>query len=983
MNDFNEFYPSLSYSRESLYYSVSSISDSLIVSPNDFKVTHLNIRSLLPKIDEFVAILGDVKLEFDCICFSETWLNHSSVNLCNILNYVSHHVMRENNKRGGGVSIYIRNCISSRRIDNLCMCFEYIESLFLDCSRNGTRFIVGVIYRPPNTDFNSFLEALETVIADLSILRCNNIVISGDFNCDLLEMMNDNDCLNFANIMFSNYYTPLITKPTRITDSSFSLIDNFFSGSLHDHTAGILPCALSDHYLIFVVYKNFFENVVICSPKRIKYRIHNDVTLLNLYNSLSAYDFTFILQNEDIDQGIQLLEQVVMNSYNYHCPILNKTISYKNSIKPWIDAELKGMIRRRQNCLLLMRMGKMDRQAYNRYRNMVTGEIRRRKTCYYGGLLDSFGGNMKKTWSLVNRILKPGGTEGKGVTVKLRDGDLLIADSLGVANKFNNYFCSIGEQITNSFPNVGIGLSNIIPGNFINSFFFLPVNSNDVFNTIISLNNKSSSINKLPTFVLKYLGKLLSPILSVLINKSLSHGIFPNILKKAHVVPIHKGGDAELANNYRPISVLSDFSKIYERLVHSQLIGYLDSRNVLYTDQYGFRKNSSTSQASLSFLQCVYEALDAGDLYFSMFLDFRKAFDSVSHPILLSKLYSYGIRGIPHSWFHSYLSSRSQCVVINDTCSGEGQLTCGVPQGSILGPLLFLIFINDFPLCSDYFRFTLFADDSTISCRIPRNQLSGVHDIINAELNVVGEWLINNKIMLNIDKTKYVIFSYRMSYSLPSVKLHDNEIECVRSVRFLGLVLDSNLRFEEHISNISIKVSRSVGILSKVNSFLPRSILVMLYYALVHPYYMYAIEVWFNSPDYIKNRLIVLHKRALRVLTCSHYLAHSAPLYKTLGMLTLDNLFKLRIGIYMYKTLNIQTFNPVLRDFVDSNTDQHIYLTRNSSCITLPRYMKSKSQSCIFYVASSLWNSVSIDLKTLNSISQFKFHYKKFLLHSQ
>lgn len=197
---------------------------------------------------------------------------------------------------------------------------------------------------------------------------------------------------------------------------------------------------------------------------------------------------------------------------------------------------------------------------------------------------------------------------------------------------------------------------------------------------------------------------------------------------------MYKDGDRRLNNNYRPISILPIFSKIFEKVACRQLLSYLERNNILKPNQFGFLANKSTSQAFISFLHRTYEALDNGFLYFSLFLDFKKAFDSVSHDILLSKLEFYGVRGVALSWFKSYLSSRIQCVITNGATSSEQYVDCGVPQGSVAGPLLFLIYINDFPNCSNHFQFTLFADDSTLSCSFPRDQIESFHHIINGNL---------------------------------------------------------------------------------------------------------------------------------------------------------------------------------------------------------------------------------------------------------
>ena len=250
----------------------------------------------------------------------------------------------------------------------------------------------------------------------------------------------------------------------------------------------------------------------------------------------------------------------------------------------------------------------------------------------------------------------------------------------------------------------------------LNSIFFKPVTAEDIKNIIASLKNKPCNNSEFPICALKYVSGIVSEPLALLINQSLADGIFPQSLKVARVVPIFKGGCGNDANNYRPVSVLPLFSKIYERVVFNQLSAFLDKYNIINEAQYGFRAGKSTIEAILNHLQFVYDELDSGNLVISLFLDFRKAFDSINHEILLKKLHHYGIRGLAHKWFSSYLSNRQQFVSINGVCSGQCEVSYGVPQGSILGPILFLLFINDFPKCNPFFKYTLFADDTTLSC---------------------------------------------------------------------------------------------------------------------------------------------------------------------------------------------------------------------------------------------------------------------------
>ena len=324
-------------------------------------------------------------------------------------------------------------------------------------------------------------------------------------------------------------------------------------------------------------------------------------------------------------------------------------------------------------------------------------------------------------------------------------------------------------------------------------------------------------------------------------------------------------------------------------------------------------------------------------------LDFSKAFDCIDHKLLLSKLCKYGFRGVSNDWFNSYLSDRKQFVYINETDSDLKSVTHGVPQGSILGPILFLIFINDFPDSTDFFKFTLFADDSSLLCKFDHSNASLIHTTISSNLMKVFKWLTENKIKVNVDKCKFIIFSYGRKLTLPPLVLGDGVIMETDSYKFLGLILDKKLNFKNHLVMLKSKISKTVGLLFKLNKFLPENILKSLYQTLVQPYLTYGIEAWFSAPNFLTDKIFILQKKSIRAILNLHFNCHTNQYFKDLNLLKLSDLYKVNLMVFFYSSLNLG-MNRNVSDIMRTHADTHSHNTRNNNKLKIPLAHKAHTQ---------------------------------------
>ena len=509
---------------------------------------------------------------------------------------------------------------------------------------------------------------------------------------------------------------------------------------------------------------------------------------------------------------------------------------------------------------------------------------------------------MKKTWKTINETLHRNKKNSLVASILYHNGNVL-SNAKDIANAFNVYFANIGKNLASEIE------QNITDNDDYTQYVSTPltetklqfkcITDNDTQRAIDKLENKSSSGHDgISNKLLKLLKIELSKSLTLIINQMITTGIFPDSFKISKITPLFIKGDVSMLSNYRPISLLPTISKIFERILCNQLYDYFNSNNLLAEEQYGFRTNHSTEYAAVKLVDNVSKEMELGNTPTALYIDLSKAFDTLSFDILLYKLNYYGIKDNAFKLLKNYLTNRRQYVVYNSQNSETLDISTGVPQGSILGPLFFSICINDLITVSNKLKFIMYADDTTIYFNLEDFDPYNLERDINNELEKITLWLKMNKLSLNAQKTKLMIFHRRQKQiNELNISINGTDIERVEPFNFLGLHIHESLSWRTHTDIVRNKISKVVGILYRLNNIFPKYILQTLYNSLIMSYINYGLLLWGVE----SHRIEPLQKKAIRLITNSNYSAHTTPLFIELGLLKVQDMFKLKLLKFYYK----------------------------------------------------------------------------------
>jgi hypothetical protein len=940
------------------------------------KIVHVNIQSLINKVDHINLLLQENNIHV--LCITESWLtNDIDDSDIKINGYDICRLDRNNGMSHGGIVCYIKEGISFKQ--NLNLLNSDIEAMWIEINLPKTKpILIGTVYRPPSSNVE-YLDKLDMIFQECNSMY-DDVYILGDFNLDQCKACNSKKINNVAR---NSHMKQLISDYTRITNTSRTKLDLVFvSRPELVVSSGAHSLGLSDHSLIFVVRKH---RQIKLPPRTVKSRCYKNFNDANFINAVRNIDWYQINCIDNVNNALSKWQALFTEVCDTHAPFKEKRI--KGLLPEWVNKDFLKLSKDRD--YYYAKAHKTNEQVHwnkaKALRNKVNNLKFNLKKNYCNEAVNNNINNSKNLWKVIKKII-PNKSSPIPNLVNSIDG---LPSSKDTADAFNTYFTSIGDKLGEKFNTNNVNVkcpcnhscsechNNSINSTHTNKFKFDEITPNFVYNQIRNMSNdKSPGLDQFNVRLLKLAGPYISNSLAYICNLSLSRSDFPDDWKKAKVTPIYKSGNKSDVGNYRPISVLPIVSKIIERAVHDQLYKYISNTDILSSAQSGFRANHSTTTTLLDVQDFILNNMDNGFATGVIFLDLKKAFDTVDHDILLDKLKKYGVDGNELLWFKSYLSKRSQVVNINSSLSEFEHINIGVPQGSILGPLLFIIFVNCLPNAVNC-KTIMYADDTTLLCKA--KYPDDLSTDLTSNLNHVANWLEANKLTLNVNKTKVMIFGTTHildRFSNISLSYNNNVIEMVKEFKYLGVKFDSTMSWSSHVDYLANNVSKRIGIIKRVKHFLPHDTLIMLSNALVIPHFDYASPIWSNCSHTLQTKLQILHNRLARTILSADIRTPVNEMMNSLQWKKLNERWKHQMLIIVFKCL--RNISPIyLSSQFSFVHNSHTHSTRNhtSNTLTIPKLNSNSGMRTFHARAGHLWNSVPptirIELDNM-SLSQFK-----------
>ena len=905
------------------------------------------------------------------LCISETHLTEDI--LMNEVCIKGYECLRvdSDSRHTGGVQMYIQNGIKIGYVNRISLQKKY-WLLYVKVNICGKVFLLACVYRSPNGGTKDFLDFFETWIDDIVSDVNVPILMVGDFNLDWFS--ENSYSKRLKNILNDISFNQLINEITRPTPDGGTLIDLVCTNQRDIKSRVLKSPRISDHYNILIEFPNTYKSeslLIQTRGRNIKYELIN--------SRLLTINWKFHVR--DVNTKCDLLINNILKILNEVAPI--RQIKIKPYFKPWWNENVRQAVQLRDSSYKTYRADKTNDNLkyYKANRNNVVKVIRKEKQKYFECNIDNFKNNPSHMWRALKELI-PKSSHSNIREIIFDNGT--VDDPVLLPDKVNKFYVESIDTIVGSINSRTNAYSmNDISSSPIIFDTFQLITHETLKEIVFSLKNKSSP-DEIHIQTLKNIYNSIECPLLNLINSSLEQGVFPQRLKLSTIIPVQKKDNLLEASNFRPINVLFSIEKVLEKIVYQQLLNFINREKILSVKQSGFRKGHSCETA----IQCVIDEWkilrDNGYSIVAVFLDLRRAFETIDRQTLIIKLKKLGLCGTALKWIESYLCDRKQRVKINDIMSDTIENKYGVPQGSVLGPLLFILYINDIVDVVDSVEMHLFADDTLLY--VASKNVPDLVNTANAALEKIYNYTVQNFIKVNASKTKFMLLSseivkHDFVHSNQSLLMEGKEIDMVNKIKYLGVIIDDKLSFKEHCNFTVSKISYSLSHMARCCNNLSMWAKLVIFNTLVLPHFNYCVTIMYMFGQNETNRLQKLQNRAMRIiLGCDRYTSINF-MFQALQWLPVSVYIKFNVLVFIFKIKNGLAPKYLLDKIVYSN-EVHGYNTRQKANFFIPPRSKTTSMNSVFFKGLDEFNRLPTGIKCLKTLATFKKQLKIDLLNN-
>lgn len=937
------------------------------VSKKTLNIIHLNIRGITTNYDNLIIFLETFKIKFcDILILSECHKIGSERNF-NIPGY-SLYYDEGNFNAFDGILIYTKNYLNVK-ICSLKLPTSYISLTKINLKINDVSYNIYALYRSPSSSVVMFLNDLEEFL-DQDSSQDVNIVI-GDLNLNIRNN-NDHNINKYLSIMNSKGFLPMYKNITR--PDSGSCLDHIFlkeksKTHLCNFSGFVIDFDITDHYACML-------NVSNSNERNITQNTQNFIKILDydrLVTLAHEVDWNLTMSYNDTQEAteylVNTLKTIVTNSETTKI-IKNK---YKK-LKSWITNAIITSIRNRDKMKMQLRHNSSPEKIiqYKNYRNKLNKIINITKNSYYNNEIMENKTNLKKVYKIVSEATNEK-EKTKNENLKIfNDNNLLLLEDKEIADYTNNFFVSIGQEMANKIKKPAQKINTKTSNS---SMFLSPVQEEEILKYIGNLkNNCSAGIDKISTKVIKILHIFLIKPLCHIINRIFITGKVPDHFKTSIVTPVYKNsGSKENISNYRPISVINNFAKVFEKSLNYRLYKFLVTNNILSPNQFGFIEKLSTTDAMYQLVKEVTKNLDNNKKTLAVFIDLAKAFDTVSHDQLLETLERYGARGTVSEVFESYLKDRKQYVKIGNSLSDPREIKTGVPQGTVLGPLLFNVYINALCNLDINGRILAYADDTVII--FVGDTWEEAQSLLKTGMDKVKLYLNCFKLTLNESKTNYIAFSLTSSnrpvFSEIKINSFSSPIKEVKNTKYLGIMVDCNLKWDKHCDYVCQKIRFLIHKFYLLRAILNYKLIITFYKTLVEPLLSYGIFVWGGAYNSNLESLKTIQNYIIKVMLRKPKLYSTRLIYNN-DIINIRTIYICTICNYLYKNISKQQYVT------------HKYSTRSiaNSLLNIPRSNKTINQRFVDYFAPKIFNQIPKNIREIKNFCSYKKKCRQYVTNN-